>query len=159
MKIKILCIGKLKEKYYKSAVSEFEKRLSRYCSTEFIELADEKAPESLSPAQKEQIKDAEGIRLLSRISPQDYTVALAIEGEKLSSLAFAKKLESWMSSGKSTIAFIIGGSLGLSGDVFKRADFSLSFSDMTFSHQIFRVMLTEQIYRAFRIIHNEPYHK
>lgn len=159
MKVKILCIGKLKEKFYEDAASEFKKRLSRYCSFEVIELSDEKAPENMSPAQKEQVKQSEGNRLLSRINLADFIAALAIEGEKLSSEQLAQKLEGWMGSGKSSICFLIGGSLGLSQDVLNRADFILSFSDMTFSHQIFRIMLMEQIYRAFKIIKKEPYHK
>jgi 23S rRNA (pseudouridine1915-N3)-methyltransferase len=159
MKIKILCVGKLKEKFYKDASLEYGKRLSRYCSFEYAEVSDEKAPENMSPAQKERIKKTESERLLSRVSPNDIVVALAIEGEKLSSVQFSKKLEEWMGSGKNSICFLVGGSLGLSFEAQKRADFSLSFSDMTFSHQIFRIMLAEQIYRAFKIINNEPYHK
>jgi 23S rRNA (pseudouridine1915-N3)-methyltransferase len=159
MKIRILCVGKLKEKFYKDACGEFAKRLSRYCSFEYAEVPDEKAPENMSPAQKERIKQVESERLLSRTGPADIIVALAIEGEKLSSVQFAKKLEEWAGSGKSGVCFLVGGSLGLSREAQGRADFSLSFSDMTFSHQIFRIMLAEQIYRAFKINSNEPYHK
>ncbi|OQB23491.1 MAG: Ribosomal RNA large subunit methyltransferase H [Firmicutes bacterium ADurb.Bin182] len=159
MKIKLLCIGKLKEKYYAEAAAEFQKRLARYCSLEIIELPDEKAPENLSPLQKEQIKKAEGERLLSHVGSCEFAIALMIEGEKLSSEKFAEKMDGWMNSGKSGICFMVGGSLGLSVEARNRADFILSFSDMTFTHQMFRIMLLEQVYRAFKIIRNETYHK
>ena len=159
MTIRILCIGKLKERFYADAVSEFVKRLSRYASVEILELADERAPEQLSAAQREQVKDAEGKRMLARVSEGDFLVALDQRGTELSSEQLSVHMQSWMSAGKSRIAFAIGGSLGHSEAVLARADFRLSFGKPTFSHQIFRIMLLEQIYRAFKIMNGEPYHK
>ena len=159
MNIKLVCVGRLKERFTRDACDEYLKRLSRYASLRLDEVPDEKAPEALSPALREQVKAAEGARILERIADNEYVIALAIDAKQLSSEAFADKLDSLMLSGRSDIAFIIGGSLGLSPEVLRRADFALSFSPMTFSHQIFRVMLLEQIYRAFRILRNEPYHK
>lgn len=159
MKIRLICVGKLKERFYRDAVDEFLKRLSRFVDLSIIEIADEKAPEKLSKAELEQIKCAEGNRILERLGDVDTVIALDVLGNQLSSEGFAKKLSSLMLAGKSRTAFIIGGSNGLSGEVLSRADMRLSFSEMTFSHQIFRVMLLEQIYRAFKIINNEPYHK
>lgn len=159
MQIRIIAIGKLKESFYREAAAEFLKRLSRYGTFEIVELPDEKAPEQLSPAQEEQVKDAEGRRMLSRISPQEYVIAMDIRGEQLSSPAMAERIEGLMTSGKSRIAFLIGGSLGLSREALDRADYKLSFGKATFSHQIFRIMLLEQLYRSFRIINKEPYHK
>ncbi len=159
MTIRILCIGKLKERFYTEAAQEFLKRLSRYAAVEIVELPDEKAPEQLSPAQREQVKTAEGRRMLAKLTDGDFVVAMDLKGKELSSEGLAKELQGWMSGGKSRIAFLIGGSLGLSDAVLARADFRLCFGKPTFSHQIFRIMLLEQIYRAFKIISGEPYHK
>lgn len=159
MKLRIICIGKLKEKFYQDAVNEFKKRLSRFCELEIVELADEKAPEKLSDAELEQVKLAEGRRILARLTDGDTVIALDIAGIQLSSTQLAEKLSAYMLEGKSRIALIIGGSNGLSSEVLSRADLRLSFSKMTFSHQIFRVMLLEQLYRAFKINAGEPYHK
>lgn len=159
MKLRLICVGRLKEKFYTDAVNEFKKRLSRFAEVEIVELADEKAPEKLSDAELEQIKLAEGRRILAKLADGETVVALDIRGVQLSSTELAEKLKNLMLEGKSRIAFIIGGSNGLSGEVLSRADFKLSFSKLTFSHQIFRIMLVEQLYRAFKIINNEPYHK
>ncbi len=159
MRIRIACVGRLKEAFFRDALGEYQKRLSRYAQVEILEVPDEKAPERLSPAQRANVLEKEGERLLSRIGEGDFVVALCIEGEMLSSQALAQRLAAWMGQGNSTITFVIGGSLGLSPGVCRRADVKLSFSPLTFSHQIFRVMLLEQVYRAFKIIHNEPYHK
>lgn len=159
MKLRVICVGRLKEKFYTDAVNEFKKRLSRFAEVEIVELADEKAPEKLSDAELEQIKLAEGRRILAKLADGETVVALEIRGVQLSSTELADKLKNLMLEGKSRIAFIIGGSNGLSSEVLARADFKLSFSKMTFSHQIFRIMLMEQLYRAFKIINNEPYHK
>lgn len=158
MKISIIAVGKVKEKFYRDAIAEFEKRLSKYCKLEIIELADEKTPDGASQALEEKIKEKEGERILQAIKA-DYVVALAIEGRMMSSTELAEKLDGLMVSGNSSVAFIIGGSLGLDKRVIKRADLSLSFSPMTFPHQLMRVILLEQIYRSFRIMANEPYHK
>lgn len=159
MLVRILCIGKLKERFYADAVAEFVKRLSRYAAVEIIELADERAPEQLSAAQREQVKAAEGKRTLARVGEGDFLVALDQRGAELSSEQLAAYMQGWMGAGKSRIAFAIGGSLGHSQEVLGRADFRLSFGKPTFSHQIFRVMLLEQVYRAFKIMNGEPYHK
>ena len=159
MTIRILCIGKLKERFYADAVTEFVKRLSRYAAVEIVELADERAPEQLSPAQREQVKSAEGRRMLARIGEGEFLVALDQRGAELSSEQLAAHMQSWMGAGKSRIAFAIGGSLGHSAEVLARADFRLSSGRPTFSHQIFRIMLLEQVYRAFKIMNGEPYHK
>ena len=155
MKIRILNVGKIKEKFYRDAIAEYQKRLGRYCKLEIVEVADEKTDENASPSQMEQVKEKEGQRLLSHIRDGEYCIVLAIEGKKLDSVAFSQQ----MVSGTSTIDFVIGGSLGLYKDVLSRADFLLSFSDMTFPHQLMRVILLEQVYRAFRISNKEPYHK
>ena len=159
MKIKILCVGKIKEDFYRKAILEFEKRLSRYCKLEVIEVADEKTPDLAGEAIERQIKEKEGARLLKRIREDTYVVALAIHGKELDSLALSRSIERLGLQGKSSVAFVIGGSLGLSESVLKRADEQLSFSKLTFPHQLMRVILLEQIYRSFRIIHREPYHK
>ena len=158
MKITIICVGKIKEKFYGQAIEEYAKRLSRYISLEIVEVADEKAPQTLSPAEEEIVKNKEGERILSKLK-DGYNVALAIEGKSFASEGFADLIAKKSIEGVSHINFIIGGSLGLSPEVMKRADLSLSFSEMTFPHQLMRVILLEQIYRAFRIINNEPYHK
>ena len=159
MKISILCVGKIKEDFYKKAVLEYMKRLSRYCKPEIAEVPDEKTPEGVSETSMEQIKEKEGERLLKYIREDAYVIALAIEGKMPDSLELADKIEHLGLKGKSHIVFVIGGSLGLSEKVLKRADELLSFSKMTFPHQLMRVILLEQIYRSYRIIHKEPYHK
>lgn len=159
MKITIICVGKIKEKFYRDAVAEYEKRLSKYCKTEIVEVADEKTTEGASEVLEEQIKAKEGQRILEKIKDDAYVCTLEIGGKKLSSEALAEWMEKLTVSGISHITFVIGGSLGLHDSVCRRADMHLSFSDMTFPHQLMRVILTEQIYRAFRIIHREPYHK
>ncbi|MCM1056180.1 MAG: 23S rRNA (pseudouridine(1915)-N(3))-methyltransferase RlmH [Firmicutes bacterium] len=159
MKISIVCVGKLKESFYRDAVDEYVKRLGRYCKPEIIEVPDEKTPEGAGPALEEQIKAKEGGRILEKLREDAFVCTLEIGGRKLSSEDLAQWLEKLTISGTSHIAFVIGGSLGLHEDVCKRADMNLSFSDMTFPHQLMRVILTEQIYRAFRIINGEPYHK
>jgi len=159
MQIRILCTGKLKERFYREAEGEFLKRLSRYGAFEVTELPDEKAPEKLSPAQAEQVKQAEGRRMLARISPEELVVAMDISGEQLPSPELAKRIQGWLTGGRSRICFLIGGSLGLSPEALARADCRISFGKPTFSHQIFRIMLLEQLYRSFRIINGEPYHK
>ena len=159
MKITILCVGKVKEKFYRDAISEFTKRLSRYCKMEIVEVADEKTVEDASETEIRLVKDKEGERLLKNIKDDAFVVCLCIDGKQLSSEALSEKIETLGIQGTSHIIFIIGGSLGLSDDVIKRANFKLSFSPMTFPHQLMRVILLEQIYRAFRIMNHEPYHK
>ena len=159
MKISIVCVGKLKEKYWTMAVDEYSKRLGKYVKLEIIELPDEKAPESMSAAQEEQVKAKEGERILKAIKDDTYVVTLEIEGKQLTSVELAELIEEKKLRGVSHIAFVIGGSLGLSDEVIKKADYHLSFSKMTFPHQLMRVVLLEQIYRAERINKNEPYHK
>lgn len=159
MDIKLLTVGKLKEKYLIQGIQEYAKRLSAYTKFSIIEVPDEKAPENLSSAQMEQVKDKEGQRLLNKIKDDDYVIVLAIKGKELSSEDFAEHLEKMTVQGKSHFTFVIGGSLGLSNDVLKRANFDISFGRLTYPHQLMRLILTEQIYRAFRIIHHEPYHK
>ena len=159
MNITIIGVGKIKEKFMQQAIKEYSKRLSRYCNLDIIEVADEKAPENLSDREMEIIKQKEGVKILSKIPNNSYVIALAIEGKNLSSEEFSKKIEDLGLSGAGDITFIIGGSLGLSNEVLNKSDFKLSFSKMTFPHQMMRLILLEQIYRAFRIIKGEPYHK
>ena len=159
MKITLITVGKIKEKYFTDAIAEYAKRLSRYCKLEIVEVPDEKTPDGASESLENQIKEKEGERILSKISEGVYVVALAIEGKQLSSEELADKMEKWNVNGISHLVFIIGGSLGLTPKVLNRADFKLSFSKMTFPHQLMRVVLLEQIYRSFRIRNNEPYHK
>ncbi|MGM0140192.1 rRNA large subunit m3Psi methyltransferase RlmH [Enterococcus sp. DIV0755b] len=159
MQIKIIAVGKLKEKYLVQGIKEYMKRLGGYTKIELIEVADEKAPENLSAAQMQQVKDKEGERILAKIKEQDYVFALAIEGENPTSEAFAKQMAQLMVQGKSHFVFVIGGSLGLSTAVMKRSNAAISFGKMTYPHQLMRLILVEQIYRAFRINHGEPYHK
>ena len=159
MKITILTVGKIKEKYFTGAVQEYSKRLGRYCKLEIIEVADEKTPDHASGREEEQIRKKEGERLKKYIKDGAYVIALAIEGKQMSSEAFAGRLDRLGIEGKSHIIFIIGGSIGLDPDILKNADELLSFSQMTFPHQLMRVVLLEQIYRGYRIIHGEPYHK
>lgn len=159
MNVKILCVGKIKEKFYRDAISEYVKRLSKYCSIEIIEVADEKTAENCSDNEIKLIKNKEGERLLKHIRDRDYVIALAIQGKQQDSVEFANYLESLSVMGNSSFAFVIGGSLGLSDMVLSRSNYEISFSKMTFPHQLMRVILLEQIYRAMRIINNEPYHK
>ena len=159
MKITIVSVGKLKEKYLKQGIQEFLKRLSSYAKVEISEGADEKAPENLSEAEEKQVKDKEGERILQAISPDTYVITLEIEGKMLSSEQLAKKMDELATYGKSKVAFVIGGSLGISEAVQQRSDFAISFSKMTFPHQLMRLVLLEQVYRGFRINRGEPYHK
>ena len=159
MRIRIICVGKIKENFFTKAVEEYSKRLSRYCKLEIVELPDEKTPDNASELVKEQIKIKEGLRILQSIQDNDYVCALAIEGKMFDSVELSQHIEKLGIEGISSIAFLIGGSLGLSADVLNRADYKLSFSKLTFPHQLMRVILLEQIYRAFRIMKNEPYHK
>ncbi len=159
MNISIVTVGKLKEKYLKQGIEEYTKRLSSYAKIDIIELADEKAPEHLSETDMLIVKQREGERILAKISPDTHVIALAIEGNMKSSEQLAENLDRLATYGKSKVAFVIGGSLGLSEEVMKRANETLSFSKMTFPHQLMRLILVEQIYRAFRINRNEPYHK
>ncbi|RPK07588.1 23S rRNA (pseudouridine(1915)-N(3))-methyltransferase RlmH [Priestia endophytica] len=159
MNISIITVGKLKEKYLKQGINEYLKRLSAYAKVEVVELSDEKAPENLSEVEMEQVKGKEGERILAKIPQDTHVIALAIEGKMKSSEQLADDLDKLATYGKSKIAFVIGGSLGLSSDVMKRANDTLSFSKMTFPHQLMRLILVEQIYRGFRINRGEPYHK
>lgn len=159
MKITLVTVGKIKERFFADAIKEYEKRLSRYCRLEIVQVADEKTPEKASEAKARQIREREGERILAQLKEEAYVIALAIEGKMASSEELAKKLEKLGITGKSQVVFVIGGSLGLSEAVLKRADEQLSFSRMTFPHQLMRVILLEQIYRSYRIIAGEPYHK
>ena len=159
MKISVITVGKIKEKYLRDAIAEYSKRLSRYCKLEIIEVADEKTPDQAGGAAEDAIRAKEGERILKFIRDDMYVITLEINGKMLTSEEFAEKLESLGVQGKSSIAFVIGGSIGLGKDVLKRSDFALSFSKMTFPHQLMRVVLLEQVYRGYRIINGEPYHK
>jgi len=159
MKITILSVGKLKEKYLKMGIDEFSKRLSKYCKLEIIEVPDEKAPENMSASEEEQVRNKEGEKILKQIKTEAYVVALAIDGKMHASEEFADWIQNLGVQGKSHIAFIIGGSIGLSQEVYQRANEKISFSKMTFPHQLMRLILLEQVYRGFRIINGEPYHK
>lgn len=159
MKITIVCVGKIKEDFYRKAVSEYEKRLGRYCRLEIIEVQDEKTPDHASPVQEEQIREKEAARILRHLSEDAYLFSLEIEGENSDSISFARQLDQLAVQGKSHIEFVIGGSLGLHHSVSRRADRAISFSKMTFPHQLMRVILLEQIYRSYRINKGEPYHK
>lgn len=159
MKITILCVGKIKEKYFIDAIKEYSKRLSKYVNLEIIEVSDEKTPDNASETVEKQIKEKEGERLLKYIKDNQYVITLEIAGKQLDSVELSNHINKLGIDGKSNICFVIGGSLGLDDRIKKRADFKLSFSKMTFPHQLMRVVLLEQIYRAYRIIHNEPYHK
>lgn len=159
MKITLITVGKIKEGYLREAVREYSKRLSRYCRLEIREVSDEKTPDGASLALERQIREKEGERILAQIKDNAYVIALAIQGEVLTSEQFAQNLGQLGVSGTSHIVFIIGGSLGLDEQVLKRADYLLSFSAMTFPHQLMRVILLEQIYRGYRILNHEPYHK
>ena len=159
MKITIIAVGKIKEKYFTGAIEEYAKRLSRYCKLELIEVPDEKTPDGASEALELQIKEKEGERILQKIQDNAYVIALAIDGKMLDSEELAEQMERWNVGSISHMVFVIGGSLGLAPMVLKRADYKLSFSKMTFPHQLMRVILLEQIYRSFRIRNHEPYHK
>lgn len=159
MEIRILSVGKIKEKYLRDGIAEYAKRLGRYCRLSFIQTEDEKTPDKASETLNRQIKEKEGERLSRHIRERDYVIALAIEGEALDSQKFSQKLERLGVEGASCVVFVIGGSLGLSEKILKRADFRLSFSPMTFPHQLMQLVLLEQIYRSYRIINHEPYHK
>ncbi|MGW9774793.1 23S rRNA (pseudouridine(1915)-N(3))-methyltransferase RlmH [Staphylococcus epidermidis] len=159
MKITILAVGKLKEKYWKQAIAEYEKRLGAYSKIEMIEVPNEKAPENMSDKEIEQVKEKEGQRLLAKIKPQATVITLEIQGKMLSSESLAKELQQRMTQGQSDFVFVIGGSNGLHQDVLNRSNYALSFSKMTFPHQMMRVVLIEQVYRAFKIMRGEAYHK
>ena len=159
MKITLVTVGKIKEKFFEDAIKEYSKRLSRYCKLEILQVADEKTPEGASETVELQIKEKEGQRILSLIRDDAYVIALAIEGKMLDSEELAERIEKLGVSGISQIVFVIGGSLGLAAQVMKRADYALSFSRMTFPHQLMRVVLLEQIYRSYRIMNHQPYHK
>lgn len=159
MKITIIGPGKLKEKYLKDGIAEYLKRLTTYSKMEIIEVPDEKCPENLSPADMEIVKKKEGEKILNKINPSSYIITLELEGTQLSSEKLAKKIEDITLRGNSHITFIIGGSLGLHESVRARSSFKLCFSKMTFPHQLIKLILLEQIYRSFRILRNEPYHK
>ena len=159
MKIKIVTVGKLKEKYLKDGIAEYSKRLSRFANLEMIELADEKTPDRASDSENQKILEIEETRILSKIGDRDFVIVLAIEGKTLSSEEFSKQLEQAPINGFSTLTFVIGGSLGLSPQVKKRANLSISFGRLTLPHQLMRLVLVEQIYRAFTIQQGSPYHK
>lgn len=159
MKITVISVGKIKEKYLKDAIAEYSKRLGRYCKLEIIEVQDEKTPDQASETVEEQIRDKEAERILKYIRDDMYVITLEIGGKMLSSEELADKINSLGIQGKSRIAFVIGGSIGLGRKVLVRSDYALSFSRMTFPHQLMRVILLEQVYRGYRIINGEPYHK
>ncbi len=159
MNITLYTVGRIKESFFRQAIEEYVRRLGRYCKLKIVEVPDEKTPDGAGEALEKQIKDREGVRLLRQIRDTEYVIALAINGRKMDSVVFSEKLQGLGLHGQSDIGFVIGGSLGLSEEVLKRSDMKLSFSDMTFPHQLMRVILLEQIYRAFRILSNEPYHK
>ncbi len=159
MKITLVTVGKMKEKYLRDAVAEYTKRLGKYCKLEVIETADEKTPDHASDTVEETIRAKEAERILRYIREDAFVITLEIQGKQLSSEELAKKIETLGVQGKSHIIFVIGGSIGLGKEVLERSDFALSFSKMTFPHQLMRVILLEQVYRSFRIINGEPYHK
>ncbi len=159
MNITILCVGQIKEKYFRDAIAEYQKRLSRYCKLQIIEVADEKTKENASDAENDLIRKKEGERLLKHIKDSDYCITLEIDGKMLTSEGLSKEIDRLGLAGKSSLVFVIGGSIGLDTAVLKRSDYALSFSKMTFPHQLMRVILLEQIYRSYRIMRGEPYHK
>ena len=159
MKITLITVGKIKEKYLKDAIAEYSKRLSRYCKLEIVEVADEKTPDNASDTVEDAIRDKEGERILKYVKEDAYVITLEIAGKMLTSEELAEKVEKLGVQGTSHIIFIIGGSIGLGREILKRSDYALSFSKMTFPHQLMRVILLEQIYRSYRIINHEPYHK
>lgn len=158
MNINIICAGKIKEKYFTAAIAEYSKRMSRFAKFNIIELADEKIPDNASEKEEEAIKDKEGKAMLSKIKDSDYVIAMCIEGQQLDSVELSQRIER-IAMSASSIVFVIGGSLGLSDEVKKRAQLRLSFGRITLPHQLMRVVLCEQIYRAFKISRNETYHK
>lgn len=159
MKITIITVGKIKEKYLRDAIAEYSKRLSKYCKMEIIEVADEKTPENASETMNETIKSREADRILKYLKGDAYVMTLEIQGKQMTSEELAEKIEKLGIQGTSHLIFVIGGSLGLGKKVLERSDYALSFSKMTFPHQLMRVILLEQIYRSYRIIKKEPYHK
>lgn len=159
MKITLITVGKIKEKYLKDAIAEYSKRLSRYCKLEIVEVADEKIPDNASDTVEDAIRDKEGERILKYIKEDAYVITLEIAGKMLTSEEMAEKIDKLGVQGTSHIIFIIGGSIGLGREILKRSDYALSFSKMTFPHQLMRVILLEQIYRSYRIMNHEPYHK
>lgn len=159
MKITIITVGKIKEKYLRDAIAEYSKRLSKYCKLEILEVADEKTPDHASAIVEDQIRDKEGERILKLLKDDAYVITLEIGGKMLDSVEFSQKMEQLGIQGKSHIIFVIGGSIGLGNEILKRSDFAISFSRMTFPHQLMRVILLEQIYRSYRIMNHEPYHK
>lgn len=159
MKITVVAVGKLKEKYLKEGIAEYSKRLLRFCDLEIVEVEDEQAPEKLSPAQENQVKKKEADKILAKVKDSTTLIVLDVKGEKRDSEGFAAKLKSFFVSGNSHITFVIGGSLGLDGELVKKANFRFSMSDLTFPHQLIRLVLLEQTYRAFKIINGETYHK
>lgn len=159
MNITVICIGKLKEKYWTAAIDEYSKRLKGYCSLDIIELKEARLPDKAGPAEELAVKEAEGEEILKKIKDNQYVITLEVKGKMLSSEKLAEKMGTLAIDGQSNVVFVIGGSLGLSAAVSKRANFKLSFSEMTFPHQMMRVILLEQVYRAFKINRNEAYHK
>lgn len=159
MNITLVTVGKIKEKYFRDTIAEYQKRLSKYCRLEIVEVADEKTPDKASETEEAQIRQREAARILKAVRDNAYCIALTIDGKKRDSVNLATHIEQLGLSGKSNLVFVIGGSLGLHDSVVQRADETLSFSELTFPHQLMRVILLEQIYRCFRIINNEPYHK
>ncbi len=159
MKISVYCVGKLKESYWKDAVQEYKKRIEGYAKIDIFEAPDFPTPEKASPAQEEEIKNKEGKKMLEKIKPGDYVIALDLNQKEYTSEEFSSQMEKWLVAGGSSVSFLIGGSLGLSEECKKRANASVCFGKMTFPHQLARVMLLEQIYRSFKIARHEPYHK
>ncbi|MDR2464792.1 MAG: 23S rRNA (pseudouridine(1915)-N(3))-methyltransferase RlmH [Streptococcaceae bacterium] len=159
MKIKIISVGKLKEKYLKMGIEEYSKRLKGYVKLELIEVPDEKAPEKLSETEKEMIKKKEGAHILSKIRDDEVVFHLSIQGSLLTSEELAKRIDDFGIQGKSKLTFVIGGSLGTSDELEKRSDVAISFGRLTYPHQLMRLILLEQVYRSFRINAGEPYHK
>lgn len=159
MRITLITVGKIKEKYLKDAIAEYAKRLSKYCKLEMIEVADEKTPDNASEVVEHAIRAKEAERILKYVKDDAYVITLEIQGKQLTSEELAEKIEKLGIQGTSHIIFIIGGSIGLGEEVLKKSDYALSFSKMTFPHQLMRVILLEQVYRSYRIINGEPYHK
>ena len=159
MQIDIICVGKVKEQYLRDAIAEYSKRLGRYCKLNILEVADEKTPEHASEGVDRQIKAKEGERIAKHIKPGAYVIALAIDGQQVTSEGFARKIDQLGIQGVSHIQFVIGGSIGMDDVILRQANYKLSFSKMTFPHQLMRVILLEQVYRAYKINAHEPYHK
>ena len=159
MQIDLICVGKVKEQYLRDAIAEYSKRLGRYCKLNILEVADEKTPEHASEGVERQIKAKEGERIAKHIKPGAYVIALAIDGQQVTSEGFARKIDQLGIQGVSHIQFVIGGSIGMDDTILRQANYKLSFSKMTFPHQLMRVILLEQVYRAYKINAHEPYHK